>query len=635
MRILAFTLLFICYPVLCDSHFHPLFSNDAILQRNTPLPVIVYSDKAVSLTLSLDGTAIATADVQHGQWSGPLPPQPAGGPHEIAVTGDGVDLRIHGVYFGDVYLASGQSNMELTMARVEEAYHDDVANADYPLVREYTVPDQYAFNHPLTEPGGAEWKKATAGSIRSLSAVSYYFARKLFRTEGVPIGIVNASLGGSPIEAWMAAELLTDYPDALAEAAPFKEPAFIQQTQRNDQSAAQAWYSELARRDKGLSAASPWYSPTTGYQHWSTFSVPGKPAFAYANFIGSWWASISVNLTSVPADPVILRLGRIREADEVWVNGQQVGNTTYQYPPRRYPIPTGLLKPGNNTITIRITSTDGHTGFIPDKPYYLGNDHERVALSGEWHYRVGATMPNPAPVQTFIRWKPTGLYNAMIAPLTSYPITGVLWYQGESNTASPADYAGKLVTLMSHWRNQWGNPTLPFFIVQLANYMTPQSTVEDSPWAQLRNEQAKAAATPHVYLTTTIDVGEYNDIHPVNKRDVGERLAHQALKAIYHLNVNASGPSLAKATKEDAKVYLTFADPQGLHISPQSPAGFTLAGKDGIFYWADLVHDGNTIVLSSPHVPHPVLVRYAWADNPIYSITDGDSWPLAPFELAL
>lgn len=636
MRLITTTLLSLfSTAALADTHFHPLFTDSAILQRHADVPIVVFSDDTDTLTLRLNDEVIGSADVQNGRWSLAIPAQQAGGPHTISVEGNDVSLAISDVYFGDVYLTSGQSNMELTLARTEEAYPEDVAQADYAQIREFTVPDAFDFTKPLSEPGESQWKKAQAEHIRSLSAVGFYFARHLHRYEGVPIGIVNASLGGSPIEAWMAPRLLTPYPQALEAAAPFKDAAFIEQTQQADQAAAQDWHSTLASRDAGLHDDPPWYAENADTSDWKTFTVPGRPDFAQAGFTGSWWAKKTVSLSRTPEQPMILRLGRIRDADEVWVNGTRIGNTTYHYPPRRYTVPQNALRKGDNTITVRVIANNGNTEFFADKAFFLGTDTQRISLAGEWHYKQAATMDDAAPTQTFIRWKPTGLYHAMIAPLTDFPLSGVLWYQGESNTGEPDTYAQKMLAMMDDWRQAWEQPDLPFFLVQLTNYMTPQTGPEQSHWAQLRDEQAQAATTPNAYVVTTIDAGEYNDIHPVNKRVVGERLAKQAQHAVYQRDVNISGPQVQSAAVNGSSVELTITDPQGLRMLTTAHSGFTLAGENGDYHWATLERDGNRFTLHSDNVDKPVTVRYGWADNPIYKITDAEGWPLAPFELSL
>ena len=636
MRLITTTLLnLLCFSVLADTHFHPLFTDNAILQRHTEVPVVVYSDDVSALTLRLNGEAIGAADVQDGRWKLALPAQNAGGPHKITVEGENVALTISNVFFGDVYLISGQSNMELTLARTEEAYPADVALADYAQIREFTVPDAFQFNHPLAEPSESHWKQAREDNIRSLSAVGFYFARHLHRYEGVPVGIVNASLGGSPIEAWMAPHLLTEYPDALQAAAPFKDDAYIEKVQRDDQNAANNWHNTLNSLDAGLNDAVPWFNENADTSDWRTFTVPGKPDFANDGFTGSWWATKTISLTQVPEQPVVLRLGRIRDADEVWVNGTRIGNTTYHYPPRRYTVPKGVLREGDNTITVRIISNNGNTEFFPDKAFFLGTDTQRFSLAGEWQYKQAATMQEAAPTQTFIRWKPTGLYHAMIAPLTDFPLSGVLWYQGESNTGEPDTYAEKMQAMMDDWRQAWQQPDLPFFMVQLTNYMAPQTAPEQSNWAKLRDEQSQAATTPNAYVVTTIDAGEYNDIHPVNKRVVGERLAKQAQHAVYERAVNISGPQVQSVTVEGNAMVLNITDPQGLRMLTSPQSGFTLSGDDGVYHWATLTRDGNRFILTSDEVSKPVSVRYAWANNPFYSITDAEGWPLAPFEHSL
>ena len=608
---------------------HRLISDGAVLQRHQAIPITGTTD-ATTVKVWLNDTLIGEATAANQQWSVSLPAQTAGGPYILKVEAEETQV-IRDLYFGDVYLTSGQSNMELPMARVEEAYPDDVKDADYPLIREFTVPDEYRFDGENQDYSSGQWLTATPAHIAKLSAVAHYFARELHLSEGVPIGIVNASLGGSPIEAWMAKSLLTDYPDDIAAGEYFANPQNIQKTQQTEQAEQQAWYQALHELDKGLKDT-PWFTPSLDDQDWQTLTVPGNLPGSESGFAGVWWLRKHVFLAEVPDAPLTLRLGRIVDADEAYVNGQRVGNTTYQYPPRRYTVPVSALRKGDNVIAIRVVSNGGSTGFVPNKMYFLGNDQARISLAGDWQYKVAATTEN-TPSTTFIRWKPMGLFNAMIAPATQFPISGVLWYQGESNASRPEDYRDKLTSMMTNWRARWQQPDLPFFIVQLTNFMDRHDKPTDSSWARLRDQQYKSTELDNTALIVTIDIGEWNDIHPVNKKAVGQRLAVAAQHLVYKHPVTYRGPEVSGITRDGNTLTLTFAHADGgLHTNTSLRQSFAIAGQDGSFHWANVQLSGNKITLQHPEVASPATVRYAWGDNPAAGLYNRAGLPAPPFE---
>ncbi|TPV56436.1 sialate O-acetylesterase [Aestuariibacter sp. GS-14] len=614
-----------------------LISDGAVLQRHHTIPLSGTTD-AATVKVWLNHSLIGETTAHDQQWSISLPAHEAGGPYTLKIEAEHeaaneteAPLIIQDVYFGDVYLASGQSNMELPMARVQEAYPDDVNYANYPLIREFTVPDEYRFDGESQQYSGGQWLSATPAHIARLSAVAYYFARELHLSEGVPVGIVNASLGGSPIEAWMAREILADYPDDIAAGDYFANPSNIEATQQQEQAAQQAWYAALNEQDKGLTST-PWYTPALNDKDWQPLSLPGDLPGSEAGFAGVWWLRKHVFLAELPTEPLTLRLGRIVDADEAYVNGHKVGNTTYQYPPRSYTVPVSALQKGDNVIALRVISNGGSTGFVPDKRYYLGNDKARISLQGDWKYKVAAKTNN-TPSTTFIRWKPMGLFNAMIAPATQFPISGVLWYQGESNASRPADYRDKLTAMISHWRARWQQPQLPFFIVQLTNFMQRYAVPTDSSWAQLRDQQYKSTELGNTALIVTLDIGEWNDIHPVNKKEVGRRIALAAKKLVYQHQVTYTGPEVDGISTDGSAVIISFSSAEGgLHANTSLRNSFAIAGEDGKFYWANARLSGDKVILQHPDVPQSVKVRYAWADNPAAGLYNRAGLPAPPFE---
>lgn len=638
-------LFFTLMPALClallfssasqaDIRLPKLISDHLVLQRDQPLPLWGYAAPGEQVTVRLNNTAAGTATAdQNGRWQLTLPPQQAGGPHLLEFQGQN-QLKVQDVYFGDVFVASGQSNMELTMARLEEAYPADLVSANYPLIRQFNVPQRYDFKAPQQDFSEGQWLVAGPSTIQHFSALAFYFARDLQAHSKAAIGIYNAALGGSPVESWLDESTLKQFPDAYQLAQIYKSDSLIRDIEAADQAKNSRWFGDLHQNDAGLHAKTPWYSPALDDSQWADFSVPGYRQDA---FTGVWWLRKSLHLTAEQAAQArILRLGSIVDAEEVFVNGSQIGNTTYMYPPRRYPLPQGLLKAGDNLIAVRVTVTNGaqnRSGFIPDKPYWLGTDANKIDLTGHWKMQSSATA-KALPMDAFIRWKPLGLYNAMIAPLQTLPVKAVLWYQGESNVGAYQQYEARFRAMIRQWRAQWQQPELPFLYVQLANYLPKQTTPLHSSWAGLREAQAAVLTEPKTAMVVAIDTGEWNDIHPVDKRTLGSRMALAARAVIYGEKIAYRGPELHSLQQQDSSLLLSFNHiEQGLRLKPGQ--AFAIAGADGQFVWADARLNGNQIWLSQPQVPAPTQVRYGHADNPDAVLYNSAGLPASPFSAQL
>jgi sialate O-acetylesterase len=369
---------------------------------------------------------------------------------------------------------------------------------------------------------------------------------------------------------------------------------------------------------------------------WAEMNIPGYWADGELGKInGSVWFKKEFIVEKIKDSQAKLILGRIVDADSVFVNGHFVGTTSYQYPPRIYSFNASVLKEGKNEITVRVINNSGRGGFVTDKAYELIVGSETIDLKGNWKYKLGAKM-EALPGQTFVRWKPVGLYNAMIAPLKSYPIKGVLWYQGEANTKKPSEYEPLMKTLISNWRLLWKQERMPFLLVQLPNFMEPKIEPAESNWAALRQQQLNTLKVPNTGLAITIGLGEWNDIHPLNKYDVGKRLALQARKLVYgDKNLTASGPLFQSIKQNGNKLILSFSDiGTGLQIKNGNELKeFAIAGADGKFVWAKAIIEGDKIVVWNDEVTNPVKVRYAWADNPVEAnLYNKENLPASPFE---
>ncbi|MBX0335126.1 sialate O-acetylesterase [Pontibacter sp. HSC-14F20] len=614
-----------------------LISNGMVLQRETGTRLWGWAKPGEAVRLTFKQKEYRATTGPDGKWTIQLPPQQAGGPYEMTFTASN-NITLKNILFGDVWICGGQSNMELPMERVQDTYPEAIAKANYPNIRQFEIPDRYDFKQTKHDVEAGEWLPATTQNIRQFSAVAFFFAEEIHNRYNVPVGLINSALGGSPAEAWISEVALKKFPSPYRELQKFKDDALIARIEADDQKASQAWYARLNETDEGRK--NNWAAADVDDSDWAQMAIPGYWADGPLGQVnGVVWFRREIDVPkSMVGKEAKLMLGRIVDADEVYLNGELVGTTSYQYPPRRYLLPANKLKEGKNTLAVRVINNAGRGGFIPDKPYDITGGEQALDLKGYWKYKLGATM-EAAPGQTFIRWKPTGLYNAMIAPLTDLPIKGVLWYQGESNTRNPSEYASLMETLIADWRGQWGQGNFPFIYVQLANLNEPNKTPVESNWAALRQAQLENLALPNTGMAVAMDLGEWNDIHPLNKRDVGLRLALQARKLAYgDKAVVASGPLFESMQAQGNKLTLVFSDTgKGLVAKGNKPlSGFAIAGADGKFVWAKAEIKKNKVVVWSEAIAKPVTVRYAWADNPEgANLYNKEGLPASPFEARL
>ncbi|WP_193161941.1 sialate O-acetylesterase [Microbulbifer hainanensis] len=623
-------------PLQAEVRLPRLVGDGMVLQRNTPLKIWGWADPGEKVTLQFRQKRYsATADAK-GDWQVTLPQQATGGPDKMEIRGEN-SIRLNDILVGDVWLCSGQSNMEYPLGRIMPPYGEPLHLQDNPLIRQFLVPQHYDFNTPQKDLADGSWKTAIKDNLPEFSAVAYFFADETFRREAVPIGLINASLGGSPAESWLSESALKKFPQLYAELQRFKDAALIEKIQQQDQSRIQAWYDTADKRDRG-NAEYPWSSAQLQTDGWHQMTVPGYWAdTAVGEQQGVVWFRRTFDVPEDLAGKAgILALGRIVDADTTFINGTKVGNTTYLYPRRRYPVPEGLLKAGKNTIAIRVTNERGRGGFVADKPYritFAAPDEQRsIDLRGSWQFKVGAKM-EPLAGQTFVRWKPTGLYNGMIHPLENYAIKGAIWYQGESNVGRAEEYRQLFPAMIRDWRNRRGN-NFPFVFIQLANFLEPSTKPTDSDWARLREAQASALTLPATTMATAIDIGEWNDIHPLNKREAGRRFALAAQTVAYRKSaVVGSGPQFKSLDIDGDQVTLKFDHTAGGLVARGGQLQrFAIAGKDRHFHWADARIEGNRVILHSDRVARPIAVRYAWADNPAgANLYNSAGLPAVPF----
>ena len=597
-----------------------LVSNSMVLQRDQVTTLWGWASPAEKIRIQLGSKIIRTQADKQGHWLAQLPAYPAGGPHTIKLTGKN-EIVLTDVLFGDVWLCAGQSNMVINMERVKEKYPTDIASANNPLIRNFFIPTAISKVDVQTQLPASSWLAVNPENVLKMGAVSYFFARDLFAKYQVPIGIINSSVGGTPIESW------------ISEAGLKAFPGYIKDTTKTVAPSA----TPKKSMDRGL--AEKWADPNYQPKGWKRYAIPGFwEDQGLKDLNGVVWFRREIDIPAALAGkPAHLFLGRIVDADQVFVNGEQVGNITYQYPPRRYTVKNGLLKAGKNLVVIRVTNTAGKGGFVPDKRYEMIVGDQTLDLQGDWNYKVGEVFPPKIEPAAPNQFPPTALYNAMIAPLTSYALKGMVWYQGESNVSKPEDYAKLLPALAEDWRTQWKQPEIPFLYVQLPGFQDRTFLPTESNWAVLREGQRTSLSIPKSGMAVTLDLGEWNDIHPLTKKPIGERLALAARKLAYGENIVSSGPIYASHQIEGNRIRIHFNETgSGLDINKQDEDDltyFAIAGKDKKFVWAKAVIEGNQVVVWSDDVPEPKYVRYAWADNPDgANLINREGLPASPFE---
>ena len=561
----------------------------------------------------------ATAD-SNGKWQVMLPKQKAGGPYTLSIN----DKTLTDVMVGDVWLCSGQSNVDITIERVYPQYTSDIDAYNNDKIRLFQVRTKASVKEKKDVSVNIAWKYANKQNAWTFSSLGYFLAKKMYEETGVAQGIIQSSLGGSPIQAWLDIDSLknTDYYSTFQ---LYTDSAYIADQTKANNRANDVWTNTMNMTDPGLSGkyaesscSDDSWRTYNQYDNWSWARHDGKA------IIGSIWLRQHVNIDKAHAGKSArLLLGTFHDMDYTYVNGKQVGVTYYQYPPRRYTIPAGLLREGDNVIAVRIVVKSGMANFFKDKPHEIVFDEDKstVPLSLDWKIKTGSLMPEgPLGGKLNTNNQASVLYNGMIFPLAPYAIKGVVWYQGESNTGKPLEYGDMLKKMMGNWRAIFKNPTLPFNIVQLAGYMDYSEKPQNSTWTQLR-EQQRLSAKDDAYATITCahDLGEASDIHPLRKREVAERCAIALLKGI-------QSPQPVRIEKRGESMVVIM-DQQ---LQDNDETGDLEIFSNGTWQTVKGKAHGTEIIINAIGDK----IRYAWKSNPINATLMGkNGLPVVPFEL--
>lgn len=611
----------------------PLISDGMVLQRDSEVMIWGKGVFEKEVRLSFLDEEYSTRVNKDGGWSIVLKNLKPGGPYDMVINHDNDEKIIKDILVGDVWVLAGQSNMQIPISRTLDLFEEEVKDANYPEIRQLTVPMVYDFNKPIDELNGGNWIPVTPDTVYDFSAVGYFFSKKIYDKYNIPIGLLFTAIGGTPAEAWISEGSLMRFDRFREILTMCKDDSYVQGTIKSEQEYNDNWYSELYQKDEGLKDI-PWYSEEYRDNDWREIQLPGSLRGTELEPIrGAIWLRKEIDLPEhMHGKEGKLILGTVIDADDTYINGVLIGNTGYLYPPRRYNIPKGLLKAGKNTITVRMIMTQNIGGFVDDMPYFIRVGNEQIPISGTWKYKVGCIIKPQAPT-TFFQYKPIGVYNGMIYPLRNYSIRGVLWYQGESNTGHPYDYKELFETVINDWRKLWNNTNLPFYYVQLPNHCPWRLEPEISGWAQVREAQRQLLKLPNTGMAVIIDAGMYNDLHPWDKKTVGERLSLWALNNVYGEQNVCSGPIYNNMVIEGNKIRIFFDYVgSGLLIRGDRLNTFEISDRDGVFYPAEALIEDDSVVVYSKKVSNPVRVRYAWADNPEgANLYNKEGLPASPF----
>lgn len=611
-----------------------LVSDGMVLQRGNKTSITGKASKNEDILIEFCDEKYESITDENGYFKVTLKNLEAGGPYEMIIKGK-EERRIKDILIGDVYVCSGQSNMELPISRVFDLYEDEVNGYSNSNIRRFTLLKEYDFHGPQEEINGSGWLEINPQNACECSAVAYFFAKDLYEKYKIPIGLIINAVGGSRAESWTSEEALNKYSRFTETIERCKNDYYVQATIKSDMDRINEWYTTINNIDEGYKDEQDrWYSENYDDSNWRTMTVPQSfEGTELENINGCIWFRKEIYLSKCAENfKSKLLLGAIVDWDAVYINGIKVGQTDYMYPPRKYDIPKDILKEGKNIITIRLISNINVGGFIKDKDYELIIGSEKIDLKGLWKYKIGCNM-EALEQQTFFEFKPVGLYNKLIYPIKDYNIAVVIWYQGESNTEYPYDYEELFTDMIKNWRETWNIGDFPFLFVQLANYMEPSEEYSESNWALVRDLQRRTLKVNNTGMAVAIDLGEYNDLHPLNKKDVGKRLALCARKIIYNEEIVHSGPLYEKleVCNNKAKVYFTNIA-SGLLVKGSELKHFAVCGEDDIYIPAKAILTNNVVEVVSDKVDCICGVRYCWADCPLeVTLYNKEGLPASPF----
>lgn len=623
------------------------YTDSMVLQRNATVPIKGFANKKATITLEFNNQTYQTNADKKGNWQIDLPPTQAGGPYDIKISTDTENLTVKNILIGDVWLCSGQSNMTMPLAGWGKQYVEnaqkELKTANYPKIRHLTVKETLSAIPQNNCQVVDSWHTAVKPYINSFSAVGYFFGKAIYNEVNIPIGLISSNWAGTNIEAFMSHEAILQQPEmSIIFEKFFKKYETINDYQKTLKPKFEKWYKTY---NNGIGITNKWYLPETDISDWKAIEMPALwQKDDLKNVKGAVWLRKEFDLLEEFNDnEVHFALQQIKQADMVWLNGTKIGENFKEKTYRYYRVDASLLKEKNNTLIIRVFSTDSIGGILSGKPEWLNfhnpNGEYIQRLDGTWKYKKGLQvaddfpdMPIKNPGKNEI---PSSVYNGMIAPLTDFPIKGLIWYQGEQNAVRAAEYYTLFPAMIDDWRNKWNQNNLPFLFVQLASYKQPDKIPQDNSWAEIREAQLLASKKANTTMAVAIDLGDENCIHPAKKQEVGERLALGALKIVYDKDLTYSGPIYNKYEIIDNTIKISFKHTGTGLIAKDNYGylyGFAIAGEDKKFYWAKAYIKDNQVIVYSDKVKKPAAVRYAWSQNASdANLYNKEMLPASPF----
>ncbi len=600
----------------------PRFISDGVvLQRNVKIPVWGWADVGEVVEVNFNGKVYKAKTGADGKWKLLLSKQHEGGPFEMTIKGTNT-ISLKNILVGDVWLCSGQSNMEYELYKSGALYKKEIAASDNDFIRHFKVERRIGFNHAEDVESKAGWQAASPKAVGDFTAVGYFFALKLYEQYKVPIGLINCNYGGTPAQAWMNENELKDFPAYYAKALEYKDTALVNKITLKDKNFTAEWYKKIEEGDEGLKEK--WFETNYNATDWKTMEMPNYwQDQGLKNVEGAVvWFRKEINVpAALVGKNTVLELGNIAGKDVTYFNGIQIGSASSKYAPRSYEIESKLLKEVSNIITLKVINENGNGGFIKDKPYQIKVGDSVYNLTGSWQYKQGFSF-KPLRRTDATRFQDMGsaMYHGMLEPLIGYGMKGIIWYQGESNVSKSDEYHALFSGLINSWRKEWKQENFPFLFVQLANINEAKTEPGESKLARLQEAQAAVLSLPNTAMAVANDIGEWNDVHPKNKLDVGRRLALAAEKLAYNeSDIAYSGPTFQSMKIKGNRVILKFSNVGSGMIAKDGGElkYFAVADSSKKFVWAKASISGNKITVWSEAVSMPVAVRYAWVDNPV------------------
>ena len=602
-----------------------IFGDEMVLQRNKEIKIWGWSEEGNQVSINFQADEYNTVTNSDGKWLIEMKNYPAGGPYIIKIKSGNQVVNLKNIYVGDVWLCSGQSNMYMKMKSVKQNYPEEFGLIEYDNIRFINIPSQLNFKSLETDIKASKWSQINPKSIYKISAAAYFFAKELHSNLDIPIGLIISAVGGSPVESWFSEESALRYESVAIKLKEAQSDGFLEKLSQQDSIRRLKWFESANEKINNLDFT---YNPIS-FDH--TYKYKSQP---FHRHNGVYWFKKEFKIDDISLSNSRIYLGKIGDSDSTFLNGEFIGKTKSRYIDREYLINNNSLKKDLNTLEIKVYNYRWRAGFMFGDIIELKSNEKNIKLMSNWQYAELCEMPTLKPGENRF-WRPVGLYNGMIAPLEHLKLSGVIWYQGEANAKNKLafDYRNRFTSLIKDWRLLFNDIDLPFLYVQLPNYLKPNAIPSKSAWAMLRESQLKVSDLINVGMITSLDIGEKNDIHPKNKKDIGFRLANEAMRVAYKDgSASKFGTYLEDVTFNDENVIVKFTEKELKYNGDGKHFNISIAGEDKVFYWAKVSLKNGVLTAWSDKVSKPIAIRYAWANNPSKPlIINKFNIPISPF----